>query len=91
MYGGCPVLNCTKYPNAKNEDTHSEVDASSCTDMDTSSMVDDLEQDTMPPEEENTQENDFQMVSPRKAAREITLEKEATPIKTANAISQLGE
>ncbi|GBN76839.1 hypothetical protein AVEN_173184-1 [Araneus ventricosus] len=44
LYGGCPLLNCTKHPNTKNYDTHSEVDASSCTDMDTSSIVDDQEQ-----------------------------------------------
>ncbi|GBN76840.1 hypothetical protein AVEN_173185-1 [Araneus ventricosus] len=31
------------------------------------------------------------MVSPRKAVREIHLEKEATPIKTANMFSQIGE
>ncbi|GBN94171.1 hypothetical protein AVEN_158054-1 [Araneus ventricosus] len=81
------VLNCTKHPNTKNEDNRSEVDATSCTDMDTESMVDDQEQDNTPPEEGNNQE----MVSPRKTARGIPPKKEATPIKTDNMYSQLGE
>ncbi|GBM43001.1 hypothetical protein AVEN_88603-1 [Araneus ventricosus] len=45
-YGEFPVLNCTKHPLVMNAGTRSEVDASSCTDMDTTTMVDDPEQAT---------------------------------------------
>ncbi|GBO34609.1 hypothetical protein AVEN_148414-1 [Araneus ventricosus] len=46
-YGQCPVFNCAKHPAVMNADTRSEVDASSCTDMDTTSLADDQEQATM--------------------------------------------
>ncbi|GBN17709.1 hypothetical protein AVEN_38815-1 [Araneus ventricosus] len=57
-YGQCPVLNCTKHPHVMNADTRSEVGASSCTDMDTTTMADDPEQATTPPGEEKTEEDD---------------------------------
>ncbi|GBL79665.1 hypothetical protein AVEN_275437-1 [Araneus ventricosus] len=63
-------------------------DASSCPDMDSRSTADDQEQATR---EKNTKDDDFQMVSYHKAARETYLEKEATHVKMANMISQLGE
>ncbi|GBM42999.1 hypothetical protein AVEN_88602-1 [Araneus ventricosus] len=43
------------------------------------------------PREENTKNDEFQTVSPRKAARETHLGKEATPVKTANMFKQLAE
>ncbi|GBL72851.1 hypothetical protein AVEN_128050-1 [Araneus ventricosus] len=91
LYGQCPVLNCTKHPPVVNSDARREVDASSCTDMETTRMADDPEQATTPPGEEKTEDDDFQMVLPRKAARETHLEKEATPVKTANMFKQLAE
>ncbi|GBO00038.1 hypothetical protein AVEN_171897-1 [Araneus ventricosus] len=90
-YGQFPMLNCTKHPTVMNADTRSEMDGSSCTDMDATSMADDQEQATTPPGEENTKDDDFQMVSPRKEARETHLEKEETPVRTTNMFSHLGE
>ncbi|GBN49503.1 hypothetical protein AVEN_270143-1 [Araneus ventricosus] len=69
MYGGCPVLNCTKHPNTKNDDIHSEVDTSSCMEMDTTPAVNKQEQAATPLGNGKADEDDFQMVSPRKAAR----------------------
>ncbi|GBN36105.1 hypothetical protein AVEN_152060-1 [Araneus ventricosus] len=67
-YGVCPVLNCTKHPEIKNENTLTEVEATSCTDMDTDSEIDEQELGAAEPAEEKTDEDDFQMVSLRTAA-----------------------
>ncbi|GBO15612.1 hypothetical protein AVEN_28286-1 [Araneus ventricosus] len=91
LYGQCPVLNCTKHSPVVNPDNHSEVDASSCTDKDTTTLEDEPVQDTAPPGEEKTADDDFQLVSPRKAAGETHQEKEAMPVKTANMFKQLAE
>ncbi|GBN67207.1 hypothetical protein AVEN_223019-1 [Araneus ventricosus] len=69
LYGQCPVLNCTKHPLPGNDDTNNELDATSCTEMDTTSLADDNEQTTTPPVEENSGESEFQMVPPRKAQK----------------------
>ncbi|GBO26036.1 hypothetical protein AVEN_270078-1 [Araneus ventricosus] len=45
-YGEFPMLNCANHLLVTNADTRSEVNASSCTDMDTTTMADDPEQDT---------------------------------------------
>ncbi|GBN81809.1 hypothetical protein AVEN_88294-1 [Araneus ventricosus] len=65
-YGQCPVLNCTKHPTVMSADTRSEMDDSSCTDMDTTSMADDQKQATTPPGEENTKDDGF---TPQKSQR----------------------
>ncbi|GBM96790.1 hypothetical protein AVEN_249338-1 [Araneus ventricosus] len=71
-----------------NEDTNNELDASSCTEIDTSSILDDQEQTTTPAVEVNPDDTGFQLISPRKAAREFTQVK-VTPTKTTNKFSLL--
>ncbi|GBM25684.1 hypothetical protein AVEN_207457-1 [Araneus ventricosus] len=77
FYGRCPVWNCKKYP-AKDGEYSSEMDISSGTDMDTTSQVDEQEQITAWIRNENMHGSDFQLVSPRKAARPTTMEMETT-------------
>ncbi|GBO09185.1 hypothetical protein AVEN_220139-1 [Araneus ventricosus] len=72
-------------------DTRSEVDASSCKDMDTTRMADDPEQATTPPGEEKTEYVEIQMVSSHKANRDIHLEKKLSPAKTTNMFHHLAE
>ncbi|GBO15514.1 hypothetical protein AVEN_39212-1 [Araneus ventricosus] len=91
MYGGCPVLNCTKHPSTGNEATSCELDATSCTEMDTTSLADDQEQTTTPPVEVNSDESEFQMVPPRKAAKIQKMEEAAPPIETGNRFQKLAD
>ncbi|GBM90314.1 hypothetical protein AVEN_116305-1 [Araneus ventricosus] len=86
--GECPVLNCTKHPAARNADSRSEGEASICTDMDTSYTTE--KQSITPPGEGNDDDEDFQMVSPRKEARE-TQQLESTEIETANMFTPIAE
>ncbi|GBM25425.1 hypothetical protein AVEN_245831-1 [Araneus ventricosus] len=56
MTGECPVLNCTKHPVFRKEDAIKEVEATSCTDMDTDSIIDDHELAAMTSVEGKTDE-----------------------------------
>ncbi|GBM71958.1 hypothetical protein AVEN_33246-1 [Araneus ventricosus] len=58
--------------------------------MDTTPAVDEQEQAATPPGKGKADEDDFQMVSPRKAAREIQ-QPEPTPIKTTKKYTKLAE
>ncbi|GBM32165.1 hypothetical protein AVEN_136717-1 [Araneus ventricosus] len=88
MTGPCPVLNCTIHPVTKKKDAITEVEATSCTDMDTESIDDENEPDTSLPVEENAEESEFQMVFPRKAEHS---EETSLPIETENKYLLLAE
>ncbi|GBN39015.1 hypothetical protein AVEN_58534-1 [Araneus ventricosus] len=66
MTGKCPVLNCSKHQDTKNEDTLIEVEATICTDMDTDSVVDDQELAATKPVEGKTDEKELHIKQPER-------------------------
>ncbi|GBN72816.1 hypothetical protein AVEN_263532-1 [Araneus ventricosus] len=72
-YGSCPVFNCAMHPGYQKKEDAAESETVSCTEMDTES-IDEERILTHRCQLQRTDDSDFQMVSPRKAAKTTTIE-----------------
>ncbi|GBN11292.1 hypothetical protein AVEN_206203-1 [Araneus ventricosus] len=84
MLRECTVLNCSKHLPNENTEVRNETNASSCADMDHTALEDDKVQATT--ENMNVE---FQLVSPRKAAKHPSPVKTTSPIKVGNRFQSL--